>query len=106
MTKHFRDAAGNYIGGFDGAQPPAGSIEVPVAPTHAAQRWDGARWIDTPAIEAARAAELLADSDKRMARAGEELWDALKRKGVLVDGDISADARALIESRKTARAKL
>jgi hypothetical protein len=40
MTKYFIDTQGKYIGGFDGAEPPAGSIEVPSPPGHAKQLWD------------------------------------------------------------------
>lgn len=44
MTKYFVDMAGNYIGAFDGAEPPASSIEVPGAPEDARQPWLGDRW--------------------------------------------------------------
>lgn len=41
-TKFFVDADGNYIGGFDGVEPPNGAIEVPYPPdTHASQLWNG-----------------------------------------------------------------
>lgn len=41
MTKYFVDNAGNYIGGFDGANPPAGAVEVPFAPATSAHVWNG-----------------------------------------------------------------
>jgi hypothetical protein len=44
MTKFYVDASGGYIGGFDGAQPPAGAIEVPHAPADARDMWNGAQW--------------------------------------------------------------
>ena len=44
MTKYFVDQAGNYIGAFDGAEPPAGSVEVPSAPSDARQPWTGSGW--------------------------------------------------------------
>jgi hypothetical protein len=44
MTKYFIDLAGNYIGAFDGAEPPIGAVEVPVAPDDARQPWLGDRW--------------------------------------------------------------
>lgn len=46
MTKYFVDANGKSLGGFDGAEPPTGSIEVP-APNHALDIWDFAnnKWI-------------------------------------------------------------
>jgi hypothetical protein len=45
MTKYFVDGAGHYIGGFDGAEPPAGAIEVPTAPASASDKWIGAQWV-------------------------------------------------------------
>lgn len=50
MTKYYVDAEGSYIGGFDGAEPPAGAIEVPDAPGHAAQIWDGEMFLALPPI--------------------------------------------------------
>lgn len=44
MTKYFVDHAGNYIGAFDGAEPPKGAIEVPSAPDDARQPWLGDSW--------------------------------------------------------------
>lgn len=44
MTKYFVDQAGNYIGAFDGAEPPANSIEVPSAPSDARQPWAVSGW--------------------------------------------------------------
>ena len=44
MTKYFVDQAGNYIGAFDGAEPPAGCIEVLSAPDDARQCWNGEGW--------------------------------------------------------------
>lgn len=43
-TKYYVDANGVYIGGFSGAEPPAGSIEVPDGPDHASQIWNGTAW--------------------------------------------------------------
>lgn len=44
MTKFYVDQDGAYIGGFDGADPPAGAIEVPTAPAHAANVWTDGTW--------------------------------------------------------------
>lgn len=49
MTKYFVDASGNYVGAFDGAEPPAGSVEVPFAPDDARQVWNGSAWGPVPA---------------------------------------------------------
>lgn len=55
MTKFYRDAAGSYIGAFDGAEPPADAIEVAMPPDNAATDvWDGAAWVPDPARVAAR----------------------------------------------------
>ncbi|MER8641006.1 hypothetical protein [Mesorhizobium sp. M1252] len=54
MTKYFVDDTGAYLGGFDGAEPPEGALEVPSAPADARQIWDGSSWsaqvIDLPPI--------------------------------------------------------
>lgn len=50
MTKFYADGAGRYLGGFDGAAAPAGSIEVPLAPAAAWQVWNGAAWAAVPAV--------------------------------------------------------
>lgn len=42
--KYFVDADGRYIGGFDGVEPPAGSVEVAAPPAHGSQVWDGESW--------------------------------------------------------------
>ncbi len=49
MTKYFVDDNGAYLGGFDGAEPPKGSIEVPEAPDDARQTWNGKAWSAPPA---------------------------------------------------------
>ena len=48
MTKFFVDEDGNYLGGFDGVDPPEGAIEVPTAPDNAAQIWDEGIWLAIP----------------------------------------------------------
>lgn len=47
-TQYFVDGQGNYLGGFDGATPPDGAIEVPEAPTDARQIWAGNAWGAVP----------------------------------------------------------
>lgn len=44
MTKYYVDEDGAYLGGYDGAEPPEGAIEVPAAPAHAADIWLGEAW--------------------------------------------------------------
>ena len=53
ITKYYVDADGNYLGGFQGntGKLPVGAIEVPVAPSHAKDKWNGASWIPDPVIQ-------------------------------------------------------
>lgn len=44
MTQYFVDPSGNYLGGFDGATPPTGSIEVPTPPIDGRQKWVNGAW--------------------------------------------------------------
>lgn len=71
-----------YLGGFDGAEPPAGSIEVSSAPTDARLEWNGTAWVEPEPLK-----DEIAD-EKRFAQVREEvsleekvhaLW--LKAKG-------------------------
>lgn len=62
MTKYYVDAQGNYLGGFDGAEPPANAILVPLPPAHGADKWDGNAWIPhvpVPPAEAPKADKLV-----------------------------------------------
>lgn len=45
MTLYYTDKAGNYIGAFEGAKPPDGSIEVAMPPEDARMTWNGKAWI-------------------------------------------------------------
>lgn len=58
QTKYYSDAAGKYLGGFAGAEPPEGAIEVPFPPRFAHAIWNGAGYDgDKPTYADARAAE-------------------------------------------------
>lgn len=48
MNRFYVNAAGVYIGNFIGTAPPAGAVEVPVAPAHAGDIWGGAAWQGLP----------------------------------------------------------
>ncbi|MCP4182310.1 MAG: hypothetical protein GY761_03200 [Hyphomicrobiales bacterium] len=51
MTTHYRDSAGNYLGGYDGSDPPAGAIECSVPPDGRAV-WIVDTWVlDQSAID-------------------------------------------------------
>lgn len=45
MTRHFVNAQGRYLGGFDGAEPPEGAIEVQTPPAHGHDTWNGSAWV-------------------------------------------------------------
>jgi hypothetical protein len=45
MTIYYRDITGNYLGGFDGAEPPLGAIEC-TAPNHGLDKWVNGVWVD------------------------------------------------------------
>lgn len=44
-TRYFVDSQGKYLGGFDGAEPPANAVEVPGAPPHGKDVWNGSGWV-------------------------------------------------------------
>jgi hypothetical protein len=50
-AKHYVDADGVYLGGFDGVAPPAGAVQVPSAPGDARQTWSfgSGDWSAAPA---------------------------------------------------------
>lgn len=58
--KYFCDSKGRYIGLFVGAQPPANSIEVPVAPVDGRQIWNGTVWVWPEKTVAEKKAEIAA----------------------------------------------
>jgi hypothetical protein len=78
MTKFFVDISGNYIGGFDGAEPPVGAIEVPTPPEHASQKWEEDAWEPYTPPPAPKPPEARLN----------KLEAALKAKGYITDEDI------------------
>lgn len=44
MTKYYTAPDGGYIGAFEGADPPEGSIEVPYPPPYAGHSWVNEAW--------------------------------------------------------------
>lgn len=56
MTLYFVDGEGRYLGGFDGAEPPEGAIEVPEPPSHASHIWSGTAFLP-PALTEEQARE-------------------------------------------------
>lgn len=45
MTKFYVDVQGRYLGGFDGAEPPDGAIEVAEPPKHGMDIWANGSWV-------------------------------------------------------------
>ena len=76
MTKYFVDKIGNYIGAFDGAEPPANSVEVPSAPGDARQLWSVDGWEAIVATKDGRATEIAA----RLAKIDAESLRPLRAK--------------------------
>lgn len=69
MTKYFVDAAGGCLGGFDGAEPPEGAIEVSAPPEHAADRYIGGVWVADKARLNAATHDQIAVVEKSQGRA-------------------------------------
>lgn len=78
MTKYFVNDTGEYVGGFDGTEPPANSIEVPEPPEHGLMKHDGGAWIDTPASTNAK---------NRKTVNANKLADLLESKGVITPAE-------------------
>ena len=75
MTQYFIDNQGKYIGGFDGAEPPRNSIEIPNPPNDGRDIFDfnTKQWIPyQPSVK-----ELIMPTDPDMARVAEDLLIAL-----------------------------
>lgn len=110
-TRHFADpVTGAFLGshaGTDADNPWPQGVAVATAPAHALQRWDGAAWQDTPALAALQVRRDLEASDARLARAVEDLIDALAARGALDPArDLPKPVTDLIAARKAARAAL
>jgi hypothetical protein len=45
MARYFVNASGKYLGGFDGANPPANAIEVPTPPDSIQDQWLNGAWV-------------------------------------------------------------
>lgn len=88
MTKYFVDQVGKYVGAFDGAEPPAGSVEVPTAPDDARQPWLGDRWGDVQ-----KTAEQLREDWKATRAAAVEAIDVTTVSGNTFDGDEISQGR-------------
>jgi len=45
MTKYYRNAQGKFLGGFDGSNPPQGSIEVQTPPSNGSFTYVNGSWV-------------------------------------------------------------
>lgn len=83
-TRYFVDPGGTYLGGFDGAEPPRGSVEVPAAPEDGRQKWDGRGWSPKPSDDYALTKDLLIDrmTNPELVQfaADRELWTLRQRE--------------------------
>ncbi|ACT50859.1 hypothetical protein [Methylovorus glucosotrophus] len=50
-TKYFVDTDGNYLGGFCGAEPPDGAIEISEPPAHGSDKFADGVWVVTPRLK-------------------------------------------------------
>jgi hypothetical protein len=50
MIKYFVNNQGEYLGGFEGVEPPAGAIEVLNPPVHGLDIWNGSVFVTPSAI--------------------------------------------------------
>lgn len=51
MGKFYINSAGFYVGAFDGATPPAGSIEIASPPPDVRMKWDGTNWTSSNSVK-------------------------------------------------------
>lgn len=80
MTKFYvKNDGKTYLGGFDGVQPPVGSIEVPTAPRDARFEWNGSAWVE-PVILKDELVEEKRDSQVLKEVSTLEMINALWRK--------------------------
>ena len=88
-TKFYIDASGKYLGGYAGAAPPAGAIEVPAPPDHALKQWNGTAWVSPAAYDTAiRDGRLAAHDAAGLPRPSEDLWVLMLAKKLIARPDI------------------
>lgn len=103
-TRFYIDAAGNYLGGFDGALPPAGAVEVPSAPDHTFKRWDGSAWVSTAQYDMIIRNENLARHDAAgLPRPVEDAWTVMLSKALIVRSDIPTPILNRINAKRALR---
>lgn len=97
-TLYYVDGSGKYLGGFDGAQPPAGSVEVDNPPANALETWDGSKWVVEPSEKDAFVDGQRIDAYNDRGASIDELVVALWER--VVEGDsASSDAIEIIRQK-------
>lgn len=96
MTQFYVDAQGVYFGGFDGAAPPVGAIEVPNPPAHGDDIWLNGAWDAAPPVvpqivtrRQALQALILRGVDDDVDAALSTISDPIQRKLARVEFDAS-----------------
>jgi len=96
MTEYFVDKDGLYLGGFDGAKPPKGSVKVDTPPDHGNDTWDGSKWIPhTPDFSVVMAET---ETSAVLARKLEEIVDNIEN-----GAGLSQNTKDWLNERKTLR---
>jgi hypothetical protein len=94
MTKFFVDNSGNYLGGFEGADPPQGAIEVPTPPAHGLDTWNGNAWVPNAAV-AAEAARVATDAaEQETVKADNQVMTFLNMTPTQLDNWVATNIEA------------
>jgi hypothetical protein len=109
MNKYYADQDGNYVGAYNGATPPVGSVDVGSPPSDARQKWNGSGWdavaLTVEEISANKLADL-ASTDSDMPRIVEDMWQVLIDKGLVVDADLPQVSQDKLANRRSKRAAM
>lgn len=94
--RFFCDAEGNYLGAFDGAEPPEGSVEVPSCPNAAKQVWLSDAWTDAVLTVDEQLTAIETTFEKRKAALSAQLATIL-----LFDGPSEATSTTALQTEYT-----
>jgi hypothetical protein len=104
MTKFYVDTLGVYLGGFDGAEPPAGAIEVTEPPAHGDDKWINGAWVSAVVVpqavtrRQAKQALVLNGKLASVQPAITAITDATQRSLMQIEWD---DSQEFVRSRST-----
>lgn len=91
MTRYYIAAGGVYLGGFENANPPAGSVEVPFPPEDGRMLWDGTKWTIPDSLQAIFDKQAQRDKLAALGYTSDDLVQALWDK-IMNDKSDAADA--------------